>query len=516
MRILKLLHCRRRLFGNVPHLSQRTSSMATTMRRFIPVTAICTLTFLSACVPDVAMEPDRLAALLSAEEHSRLEAEIPALMESGRVTGLSIAITTDSGIAWSRGFGIRDSETNASVDANTVFEAASLSKPVFAYAFLHLVDEGIFDLDTPIVEYYEYEAIAHEAQASQITPRMVLTHSPGFPNWRPRGGQLTIDFEPGSEFSYSGEGFVYLQRAVMDVTGEPLDKLATRLVFEPLGMASSSYLWQESFEEKVALPHGRDGQTTRKNKPSPGRGNAAASLHTTAPDFARFIRALMEGTGLSDSLAAAMLSPQIDVDSNVTWGLGIGLQDNEYGRGLWHWGDNTGYKAYTLAYPKRGIGVVWFTNSENGHLVLDGMLSQIFGGEHSASAWLGYEQFDSPGRTVREELERVYAANGLDSAIAKYHELKTREPADAFDEMLLNSLGYQLLRNEMVADAIAVFELNVAEYPDASNPYDSLGEAYLAARDTARAIVNYQRSVDLDPNNTNGTAVLERLGAATR
>jgi CubicO group peptidase (beta-lactamase class C family) len=436
-------------------------------------------------------------------------------MEHGGVTGLSVAVTADTGIVWSRGFGIRSTETGTAVDTATVFEAASLSKPVFAYAFLQLVDEGRFDLDTPIAEYYEYEAITYDERGSEITPRMVLTHSPGFPNWRPRGGQLTIDFEPGSKFSYSGEGFVYLQRAVMDVTGESLDQLASRLVFEPLEMRSSSYLWHEGFDETIALPHGSDGEVRRKSRPQSGHGNAAASLHTTAPDFARFLSAVMIGARLSDSTAIAMLLPQIDVDTNVTWGLGIGLQDNEYGRGLWHWGDNTGYKAYTLSYPKRGVGVVWFTNSENGHAILDGMLGLIFGGDHPASRWLGYEQYDSPGRAVREELERVYAENGIDSAIAKYHDLKTTAPAEAFDEALLNSLGYGLMRNDRLEHAIVVFELNVAEYPAAPNPYDSLGEAYLAAGDTARAIVNYQRSVELDPNNTNGAAVLQRLRGAS-
>jgi CubicO group peptidase (beta-lactamase class C family) len=489
--------------------------MADVNESFFHSTALIVFAFLSACSPDARIEPDRISQLTSAEEHLRLESSIPSLMESGQVTGLSIAITTDSGIVWAAGFGKRSEESGEPVDTLTVFEAASLSKPVFAYAFLQLVDDGMFDLDTPISEYYQYEAIAHEEWRSEITPRMVLTHSPGFPNWRPRGGQLTINFEPGGEFSYSGEGFVYLQRAVMFVTGEPLNQIAARLVFEPLEMRSSSYLWQEEFDATVALPHGSDGEVRRKFKPQSGHGNAAASLHTTAPDFARFIMAVMNGTGLSDSTAAAMLSPQIDVDSNVTWGLGIGLQDNEYGRGFWHWGDNTGYKAYTLSYPERGAGVVWFTNSEHGHAILDGMLGLVFGGDHPASRWLGYEQYDSPGRAVREELERVCAQEGIDSAIARYHDLKTSTPAEAFDEGLLNSLGYRLMRNDMLSHAITVFELNVAEYPDASDPYDSLGEAYLAAGDTARAIVNYERSVELDPNNTNGAAVLERLRGGT-
>jgi len=301
----------------------------------------------------------------------------------------------------------------------------------------------------------------------------------------------------------------------MDVTGEPLNQLARRLVFDPLGMTNSSYLWQDEFANTIAMPHGAAGEVLRKNKPTPGGGNAAASLHTTANDYARFIMAVMNGTGLTDSTATAMLTPQIGVDSSVSWGLGIGLQDTDYGRGFWHWGDNTGYKAYTLTYPERHVGAIWFTNSENGHSILDGMLDLLFGGEQPGAQWLAYEQFDSPLRQVREELEQVYAENGVDSAIVRYHVLKANMQEDVFDEFCLNSMGYSLLGAGQVQDAIAVFELNVAEYPDASNPYDSLGEAYLAAGDTARAIVNYQRSVDLDPGNTNGAELLQRLRASS-
>lgn len=455
--------------------------------------------------------PTPLEMLTTSTRIAELEVSIPGLMDKGGVPGLAMAIVSDTGLVWSRGFGVRNLETGDSVTENSVFEAASLSKPVFAYAVLQLVDRGVIELDTPLSEYYEYRAIAHDERHRLITPRMVLTHSPGFPNWRPRGGELTINQEPGTEFSYSGEGFVYLQLAVMELTGETLEELARRLVFEPLEMASSSYLWQERYEETTALPHDSEGEVLSKNKPRPGRGNAAASLHTTAPDFARFMAAVMTGTGLSDSMAAAMLTPQIEVDDSLTWGLGIGLQDSDDGRAFWHWGDNTGFKAFTIAYPDHGIGVVWFTNSENGHAILEGTLSATVGASHPATAWLDYEAHDSPTRIVRRVLVDVYEERGVAEAVAEYHRLRESHPPEAFDESLLNDLGYSLLRAGLVGDAVAVFELNVTQFPDASNPYDSLGEAYLAAGDTVRAIENYEKSIELDPGNTNGLAILEEI-----
>jgi CubicO group peptidase (beta-lactamase class C family) len=442
--------------------------------------------------------PDRVATLRQAERWAELEILIPALMDSGAVTGLSMAIVNDSAIVWSRGFGVRSLETSEPVDESSVFEAASLSKPVFTYAVLQLVDQRLLDLETPIAEYYDYEAIAYDERHTLITPRMVLTHSTGFPNWRPNRGQLAINFEPGSEFSYSGEGFGYLQMAVMQITGEPLQELMERLVFEPLGMTNSSYIWDDRFEANLALPHNADGEVTRKGKPGRGRGHAAATLHTTAPDFARFLIAAMNGTGLSDSMAVAMLTPQIEVDSGVTWGLGIGLQENETGRGFWHWGDNTGYKAYTLTYPDRGVGMIWFTNSENGHSILEAVLAETVGGEHPAAAWLDYESYDSPRRRVREAVWQAIEEQGVEAGIATYRQLKASQPAEAFHEYVLNMLGYRLMRSERIAGAIEIFKLT-----------------YMEAGELELAIANYEKSLELNPDNTNAVAMLERIRSQT-
>jgi len=483
------------------------------MRRRIPCLFVLTLPIvlgLQACAQEASDPFQRLTTLTSPERLAQLERLIPPLMDSAGVTGLAMAILSDSAIEWSRGFGVKSVETGEPLDENSVFEAASLSKPVFAYAVLQLVDQGIIDLDTPIADYYEY-AVSEDERYKRITPRMVLSHTTGFPNWRPREGRLTIDFDPGTEFRYSGEGFGYLQLAVMDVTDETLEELMERLVFEPLGMTSSSYVWQDRFDENLALPHGTNGELLEKREPR--RGHAAATLHTTAVDFARFMIALMNGAGLSESTALAMLTPQIEVDTGVTWGLGIGLQDNAAGRAFWHWGDNVAYKAYTLAYPEHGVGVVWFTNSENGQSILESMLAHTVGGVHPAVAWLDYEQYNSPKRQVRETLAATIDEQGVDMAIALYHEMKETRPPEAFDEYLLNTLGYRLLRSDRVQEAIAIFTLNVEEYPDAWNPYDSLGEAYMAAGELELAIVNYEKSVELNSENTNGIAALERLRA---
>jgi CubicO group peptidase (beta-lactamase class C family) len=283
-----------------------------------------------------------LAAQGSAQQSATsqsLQEQIPVLMEAADIPGLSAALVEDGGITWLGAFGVMHADTGGAVTDVTVFEAASLSKPVFAYAVLRLADRGEFDLDAPLLEMWEHDRLTHDDRARLITGRMVITHSSGLPNW---GG------------------------------------------FEPLGMTHSHYRWVPAYDSLAASPHDELGYASDKRRPD--EGNAAASLHTTARDYARFVVAVMRGEGLSPETRAAMLTPQTDVLSSdwgdddepkrhLFWGLGVGLQQGSAGTAFWHWGDNLTMRCYVIAYPETGRGIVYFTNSENGLSIAPDMTS---------------------------------------------------------------------------------------------------------------------------------------------
>ncbi|MCZ6755376.1 MAG: serine hydrolase [Gemmatimonadetes bacterium] len=438
------------------------------------------------------------------------------LLRVSDVPGLQLTIIEGGALGWTRGYGVRNSDTMEPVDGETVFEAASLSKPVFAYVVLQLVDAGVVDLDRPLVEYYQYPDLAHDDRTAQVTARLVLSHSSGLPNWRPRGEDLNYVHQPGVEFQYSGEGFVYLQRTVEHITGEPLEALARRLVFEPLAMTRSSYHWANEPDANVAVGHGMDGSPRDKQEVADD-ANAAWSLHTTTADYGRFLVAVMQGRRLSDSLHAAMMSPQAEVAAGVRWGLGLGLEvGGDRGVALWHWGHNGGYRAFVLGYPADGSGLVMFSNSDNGMLLLADLLEAVAEGVHPSVAWLDYQSWDAPARLVRLELEEVINTDGIEAGISRYRLLRKSEPSEAFVEGMLNALGYSLLRAELVREATIVFQMNVAQYPAESNTHDSLGEAYFTAGDYPRALENYRRSVRLNPANGNGVMMIERVQKAMR
>jgi len=283
---------------------------------------------------------------------------------------------------------VRNSVDRAPVDGDTVFAAASLSKPVFAYAVLQLVDAGKLALDTPL-SLHVPDYAANDPCAAAITVRHVLSHTSGLPNWRSVELPLKTYFVPGQRFSYSGEGFVWLQRVVEAITGESLDTALRRLVFEPLGMHRSSFVWQSVFETNYADPHDAGevpGTIIKASVP-----DSAASLHTTAGDYAHFLRAALLGLGLRRDTADLWFKPQVHIhDTQIAWGLGWGLEMSS--GSFFQWGDydQGRFKTFAMGSIQQRCATVVLTNGFHGMAIMPRLIGQRLPGPHPAFAWLDY------------------------------------------------------------------------------------------------------------------------------
>ncbi|HZN01902.1 MAG TPA: serine hydrolase [Pyrinomonadaceae bacterium] len=470
-------------------------------------------------------QKSRPRATLNNAAVSRLEQTIPHLMTEADIPGLSIAVIRDSKVMWTRGFGVTNSETKARVNDNTVFEAASLTKPVFAYAALKLIDNGKLDLDTPLVKYLpgRYD-VGDDPRLDQITARHVLSHTTGFPNWRPRGDKtLKMYFSPGLRFSYSGEGFVYLSKVVEQITGESQHAFIKRTVFDPLDMKSSELVWRNEYESLKTFTHDWVGGVSGRGKPE--KPNAAASLHTTANDYAKFVIAMLKGTGLKPATARLMLTPQASVtlagafnlnapdaklSPTVSWGLGWGLEQTQDGTAFWHWGDNGDTKAFVLAVPKQKTGLVMFANSANGLSIINELVESVMGNDHPSLAWLNLERYNSQPRLMLKAILKSDA----ETVLTDYRGHRAQaENKLSLTENEMNRLGYQLLRLKRIKDAIAVFTQNTVDFPQAFNTWDSLAEGYMIDGDKESAIKYYKKSLELNPDNTNAAQKLKELGA---
>jgi CubicO group peptidase (beta-lactamase class C family) len=265
-----------------------------------------------------------------------------------------------------------------------MFEACSMTKPVFAYAVLKLVERGQLDLDKPLVEYLDKPYLPDEPRHRAITARMVLCHTCGFPNWRKKGKPLRVLFEPGERFEYSGEGYVYLQHVVEHITGEPLDTWMRRVLFEPAGMNHSSIAWNDRVAKTVAAGHDNQG---RVKTPGPRflDPNAAASLFCSPGDYALFVLEMMRPDRSADhSLGKAMLEQMLAPASqakprrpvkrlapatsqDVFYGLGWQIDATPNGPRFYHGGTNgNGFRCYNEFDPRSGKGIVIMTNSLSG------------------------------------------------------------------------------------------------------------------------------------------------------
>lgn len=317
------------------------------------------------------------------------------LMAAAGIPGVALA-TVDDGKVRVTPMGVAEIDVERPIVETTVFDVASLSKPVVAYIALQLVDGGTVNLDEPLSRIVRKGVPPHLASSS-ITARHVLTHTSGLPNLR--GDEpLRTYFPPGSWFSYSSVGFTFLQMALEAASTEPLEALAQRLVFDPLEMQSSSFQWRDRFSEDFAMPHEGD---TRIEKHRSTAAHASYSLQTTAGDYAKFMVAALNGSSLKETTRQKWLTPTVmvprgdaihltdsppDTEKEIGWGLGWGIEATD--GTFFQWGKMDGIRAFAMGNPKTQSAVVLLTNSNRGLRLLDAAAEATLPGEHPAFTWL--------------------------------------------------------------------------------------------------------------------------------
>jgi hypothetical protein len=216
----------------------------------------------------------------------KLDILTTGLIKELKVPGVSISVIKNYKLMWSESFGVSDAIQQNKVNNKTIFESASMSKPVFTFLVLKLVEQKKLNLDKPLSEYLPMEFVSYKDDYSKnITARMILTHTSGLPNWRKggeeRGAPIPIYFKPGSKFSYSGEGIYYLQRVVEHITQEPLESYAKSNLFDKLGLESTSFIWTEKLDPQIATGHDTSGNCNKRSRYT--HSNAAYTLYST-PD----------------------------------------------------------------------------------------------------------------------------------------------------------------------------------------------------------------------------------------
>ncbi|WP_411341422.1 serine hydrolase domain-containing protein [Sphingopyxis sp. J-6] len=349
-------------------------------------------------------------------------------MQIAGVPGIAIAVVDRGALVWSEGFGVKNALTRDPVQEDTLFEAASMTKPVFAYVAMRLADEKRLDLDRPLVAYRRPAHLGDDPNLEQITARHVLAHSTGLPNWA--SGPLVTNSAPGSGYSYSGEAFIWLQLVVEKITGMGLGSVMQAKLFGPAGMPRSSFGWDEDIARAAVFGHAEPPEGEQILPPQPTRElgdrllpiaakwrkpiafwtyedsvaamreadpktppsthdllvNSAGGLLTTASDYARFMLLMMDGRARADweigeAARQAMLTPRTDVRGrDISRGLGWELERSPAGQLFQHSGSNYGiFRTLGVGDTGNGRAIVVFTNGANGQALASRIVREATG-----------------------------------------------------------------------------------------------------------------------------------------
>jgi CubicO group peptidase (beta-lactamase class C family) len=265
---------------------------------------------------------------------------------------------------------------------NTIFSIASMTKPVVTMLTLKLVEAGKWNLDEPLFHYWVDPDIADDPLHKKLTTRHVLTHQTGFVNWRGEHPtkKLTFDFEPGTSYQYSGEGFEYLRRALEHKYRQSLAQLSDSLLFKPLGMKDTRYIWDVNKDKsRFACWHDSKGNICKPSTPEGFGVNAAGGLLTTIEDFCKFSIDVINGANLSTDIYNDMIQPHVKLKEHFARGLGweviTDLPEGEYA--LEHSGSSGGVQTIFVLLPKSRRGIIVLTNGDNGMFVYNHVIREL-------------------------------------------------------------------------------------------------------------------------------------------
>ena len=355
---------------------------------------------------------------------NELDKKITQLMKDASVTGMAVSVFNDNKPVYKKVFGYKSTETKVPLQATTNFYGASLSKAVFAVLVMKLVEEKVISLDRPLQDYlpqpvYDYgkgsswnedfTSLKEEPLYKKITARHCLSHSSGLANWRwyEPDQKLHIHFEPGSQYSYSGEGLCYLQFVIENITGKRLNELMKEKLFGPAGMKNSSYTWQPEYEANYCYGHDTVGKPYPKDKDNAAR--SASTLETTPQDYTLFTAALLQKKIIKQASLDTLFSQQLRLRSKVQMGtgawkdstnenddillgyaLGWGRLQTPYGYGVFKEGHGDGFQHYSILFPEKKLGIVIMANSDNAESIFKELLEYAIGDKFTPWKWQNY------------------------------------------------------------------------------------------------------------------------------
>lgn len=441
---------------------------------------------------------------------SRIDNQINASIVVGFINGDNVTYYS---------FGKTAIENGKEVDENTVFEIGSISKTFTTTLLALKVNSGEMNLNDPVSKYLPKTVNIPTRNGQEITLKHLATHTSALPrmpdNFSPSNplnpyadytkeqlytflSKHTLTRDIGSLYEYSNLGMGLLGHVLELQSGKSYEELVIEHIANPLQMNDTRLAFTPAMKNRLAKGH--SGLTETSNWDIITLGGAGG-IRSTASDMVKYLQANLNSDIIDSKLHNAMAlahqssfkSEEQKTEMALAWHI-------ENGKFLMHNGATGGYCAMSALDKGNKKGVVVLTNTNEN---VDAIAIKLMVPSYQLKPIK-----PSIAKLIIKEIE----TNGIEKALALYRSTKSSNPnAYNFDENQLNTLGYQLIEQNKNDIALEIFKLNVAEFPEASNPYDSLAELYLKMGEQDLAIQNYKKSLELNPANTNAKDVLKSL-----
>ncbi len=466
------------------------------------------------------------SAILAQDKVQKIDDLLKTYHEYNQFNG-AILVAENGKVIYKKGHGLANKEWGIPNTPDTKFRIGSVTKQFTAAIIMQLVEEGKIKLDGKITDYLpDYR----KDTGSKVTIHQLLNHTSGIPSYTnakffredsrdyyspadfvKKFSSGNLQFEPGKRFAYNNSGYFILGAIIEKLDGMTYAESLQKRILKPLGMTNTGYDTHSPILKKRARGYEKvaGGKFINTSYLDMSLPYAAGSMYSTVEDLYKWDQALYGNKVLSTESKKKMFTPGLQ-----KYGYGFFIDELEIAKTdrnvktIGHGGGINGFNALFTRFVDQKNLVVILDNITLGryHTNITRSINNILNGEDPIK----------PKKSVAEALYKTAFEKGGKYAVSEYKKLKTEKSDDYdFSENELNTLGYQLLGEGKTQDAIEIFKLNVEMFPKASNPYDSLGEAYLKAENKELALKNYKKSVELNPNNANAVRVINEIEGKT-
>ncbi|MDX2359681.1 MAG: beta-lactamase family protein [Crocinitomicaceae bacterium] len=464
-----------------------------------------------------------IAVTVAQTNAERIDELMGIYAELGKFNG-SILVADQGKVIYKGGYGFANMEWEISNEADTKHRLGSVTKQFTSMLILQLVEEGKLKLDVPISTYLpDYP----KEKGDKITLHHLLTHTSGIPNYTAFPGffqdvsrdpytidefvlffsEKDLDFEPGERFSYSNSGYFLLGVVLEKTTGNTYEELLHERIFEPLLMTSTGFDHHETILKKRAGAYERNNAGDYVNAAYLDMSipYAAGSMYSTVEDLFLWDQGLHANSLISVEMKKLMFTEHIPT-SGTHYGYGFGISDlkiseDESVRVIGHGGGINGFNTIIKRVPEHKQLVVLLNNTGGTNLnkMYDEIIAILYG-----------QEYELPKKSLANGFLEVIRDEGIKKGKQWFDKTKD-DDAYALDETELNKVGYILLREGMIKEAISVFTINTEEFPKSANTYDSLGEAYLADKNKEEALKNYKKVLEIHPFDSRVKKIVKEL-----